>query len=181
MPLKLTFAAQSALGLMLLSVGCAPSLEEQTNEHNTMLAAPSQDTFPEVGDALQISCATLDCHGQVGRNLRIYGYGGLRLSSVDTPLGDPTTELEYLASYESLVSLEPETLSKVVRLQADPNELSLVRKTRGIEHHKGGQRAQEGDPLDLCIVLWLTGKFDPNPCTDVVNAPHPPPNEATTP
>jgi hypothetical protein len=71
------------------------------------------------------------------------------------------------------VSLEPETLSNVVTLQADPNQLSLVRKTRGIEHHKGGQRAETGDALDRCIVLWLTGIFDPNPCTDVVDAPHP--------
>jgi len=173
MLLKSSLAARGAFGLTLLLLGCGPSLEEQTREHRVVLQAPSRDDFPAVGDALQLSCATLDCHGQVGRNLRIYGYGGLRLSATDGPAGDPTTELEYLASYESLVSLEPETLSNVLTLQADPNQLSLVRKTRGIEHHKGGQRAQTGDSLDLCIVLWLTGKFDPNPCNDVVNAPHP--------
>jgi hypothetical protein len=173
MPVKLTFAARSRIGLTLLLLGCGPGLEEQTRQHRTVLVAPTQDTFPVVSDALQQSCATLDCHGQAGRALRIYGYGGLRLSSVDTPLGDPTTDLEYLASYESLVSLEPQALSKVVTGQADPNQLSLVRKTRGIEHHKGGQRAITGDVLDRCIVLWLTDKFDPNPCTDVVDAVHP--------
>jgi hypothetical protein len=173
MLLKVVFATRSAIGLTLLLLGCGPSLEEQTREHSAVLQAPSRDDFPGVADALQVSCATLDCHGQVGRNLRLYGYGGLRLSATDSPAGDPTSEPEYLASYESLVSLEPEILSNVVTLQADPNQLSLVRKTRGIEHHKGGQRAQTGDALDLCIVLWLTGKFDPNPCNDVVNAPHP--------
>jgi len=173
MSLKSAFAARSCAGLTLLLMGCAPSVEEQAREHRSVLAAPAQDSFPDVSDALQQSCATLDCHGQAGRALRVYGYGGLRLSSVDTPLGDPTTDLEYLASYESLVSLEPETLSKVVARQADPNELSLVRKARGIEHHKGGQRAIPGDSLDRCIVLWLTDNFDPDPCADVVDAIHP--------
>jgi len=173
MPLKLKFRAHSGLLIALLLAGCGPSLEDQAGGHRALLQAPSRDDFPEVGDALQPSCATLDCHGQVGRNLRIYGYGGLRLSAFDSPAGDPTTELEYLASYESLVSLEPETLSKVVARQADPNELSLVRKARGIEHHKGGQRSIPGDSLDRCIVLWLTDNFDPDPCADVVDAIHP--------
>jgi len=173
MPLKLTFAAWSGIGLALLIPCCAPSLEEQTSAHDATLAAPTPSTFPEVGDALQQSCATLDCHGQVGRPLRIYGYGGLRLSLLDTPLGEPTSELEYLASYEALVGLEPEALSQVFTWQTDPNQLSLVRKTRGIEHHKGGQRAIPGDALDRCIVLWLTDNFDPGPCNDVVNAVHP--------
>ena len=172
MQLKSTFAALSSMGFAFL-LGCGPSLDEQTRAHRAVLVAPSWEEFPEVGDALQLSCATLDCHGQVGRNLRIYGVGGLRLSAIDTPAGDPTTDLEYLASYDSLVSLEPETLASVVTLRADPNQLSLVRKTRGIEHHKGGQRARTGDSLDRCIVLWLTGKFDPNPCIEVANAPHP--------
>jgi len=170
--MKLTSTSWST-ALTLLLVACAPSLDEQAREHGTGLAAPSRDDFPGVGDALQLSCGTLDCHGQVGRNLRLYGDGGLRLAATDNPLGDATTDLEYLASYQSLVSLEPETLSNVVTLQADPNQLSLLRKARGLEHHKGGQRTQTGDPLDRCILLWLTGKFDPNPCLDVVNATHP--------
>lgn len=173
MPLRIDLPALGRSALLLLIIGCAPSLDAQTEEHEVVLAAPTAADFPGVSDALQVSCGTLDCHGQIGRNLRVYGYGGLRLSAPDTPAGDPTTELEYLASYVSLVSLEPEQLSKVTRLQADPNQLSLVRKTRGIEHHKGGQRARTGDSLDRCIVLWLTGKFDPEPCTAVVDAPRP--------
>lgn len=173
MSLKNTWASRSGVGLALLLLGCGPSIDEQAREHDTVLAAPSQNNFPDVSDALQQSCATLDCHGQAGRALRIYGYGGLRLASVDTPLGDPTTDLEYAASYESLVSLEPETLTKVVTWQADPNQLSLVRKARGLEHHKGGQRVVPGDALDRCIVLWLTNNFDANSCTDVVDAVHP--------
>jgi hypothetical protein len=120
-----------------------------------------------------LRCATLDCHGQAGRNLRIYGYGGLRLAATETPQGDPTTDAEYLASYDSLVGLEPEVLSKVVTLQADPNSLSMIRKARGIEHHKGGQQMQTGDALDRCIVLWLQNMADAKPCIEVAQAPHP--------
>jgi hypothetical protein len=171
MSLRIQLSVWGASALLLM--GCGSNLETQTREHQTVLAAPQAADFPAVSDALEVSCGTLDCHGQVGRNLRIYGYGGLRLSAPDTPAGDPTNDLEYLSSYVSLVSLEPETLSQVVTLQANPNQLSLVRKTRGLEHHKGGQRARTGDSLDRCIVLWLTGKFDPDPCADVVNAPRP--------
>ena len=173
MPVTIPFSLGSSIALTLLFLSCAPSLDEQAREHGAALAAPSRTDFPGVADALQLSCATLDCHGQVGRNLRIYGYGGLRLSDADNPLGDPTTDLEYLASYESLVSLEPESLSGVVTLQTNPDQLSLIRKARGLEHHKGGQRAQPGDSLDRCMVLWLIGEFAPDPCLDVVNATHP--------
>jgi hypothetical protein len=172
---RLVFArvvlALAALGCA--AVACGPSLEEQTREHATALVSPAEQDFPQVGDALELSCGTLDCHGQAGRNLRLYGFGGLRLSASDTTDGDPTTDLEYLASYDSLVSLEPETLSRVVAQQADPNQLTLVRKTRGIEHHKGGQRALIGDALDRCIVLWLIGDFAPEPCSAVVDALQP--------
>lgn len=173
MSLRIRWSVRRGSGLLLLLMGCGSSLETQSHEHQAVLAAPAAADFPAVSDALEVSCGTLDCHGQVGRNLRVYGYGGLRLSEPDTPAGDPTTDLEYLSSYVSLVSLEPEILSDVATQQADPNQLSLVRKTRGIEHHKGGQRARTGDSLDRCIVLWLTGKFDPEPCADVVDAPRP--------
>jgi hypothetical protein len=173
MPLKfmLTTGRFAGFALSLLLQGCGPSVEGQTQEHPTTLAAPSQDVFPDVDSALQLSCGTLDCHGQVGRNLRLYGYGGLRLSATESPIGAPTTDQEVTASYESVVALEPETLASVVTLQADPDELTLVRKMRGIELHKGGQRVQQGDALDRCVVLWLTGKPepDPDPCTDIVN------------
>lgn len=165
-------AALTCIGLVLLP-GCGASLDDQTREHAGTLAAPSPEDFPGVADALQPSCATLDCHGQVGRNLRIYGAGGLRLSPTDGPGGEPTTDLEYSASYDSLVSLEPEALSKLITQQTYPNQLTLVRKTRGIEHHKGGQRALIGDALDRCIVLWLLGHFDPEPCTEVAEATRP--------
>jgi hypothetical protein len=138
---------------------------------------PSREQFTVVGAAMQLRCATLDCHGQVGRNLRLYGIGGLRLSTPESliadPLADPTTPAELDASYASTIGLEPEALWQVIAQGADPNQLSLVRKMRGIEKHKGGQLAHAGDPLDRCLVLWLTDKPDPVPCEQVRDAPRP--------
>jgi hypothetical protein len=161
------------VALAWLVQACAPSVEEQTKEERTLLSAPSRNDFPDVGNALQMRCGTLDCHGQVGRNMRLYGFGGLRLSAPETPNGDPTTAQELNASFDSVVGLEPETLSQVVTHQADPDQLTLVRKMRGIERHKGGQQARVGDVLDRCVVLWLTGNFDETPCGSVISAPTP--------
>jgi hypothetical protein len=174
MPLNLGSSVELGLvALGFLLPACSQSLEEQSAEQEVELRAPSRNDFPPVSDALQLRCATLDCHGQVGRNLRIYGYGGLRLAADQSPLDFPTTEAEYVASYDSLVGLEPEVLSKVVTLEADPNVLAMIRKARGIEHHKGGQQMKTGDALDRCIVLWLQNKSDADACSAVVQAPHP--------
>jgi hypothetical protein len=161
--------------LSVSSSGCGAAEPEAGRLSRTQL--PTRADFPAVGAALQHRCATLDCHGQVGRNLRLYGFGGLRLSTPDNPIGDPTvdptTVSELDASYESTVGLEPEALWQVLTQGADPNQLSIVRKTRGIEKHKGGQLARVGDPLDRCLVLWLTNKADPSPCEQVSDAPRP--------
>jgi hypothetical protein len=138
-----------------------------------MLAVPPRANFEVVSDAMQLHCGTLDCHGQIGRNMRLYGLYGLRLNPMDNPLEQPTTPAEYDACYRSIVGLEPEALSLVVRKVAPPDTLTIVRKPRGIEHHKGGQLMTEGDPLDRCIVQWLTGTSDVNVCTTVVQTPRP--------
>jgi hypothetical protein len=158
-----------------LSTGCGSADAQAGRLTETQL--PSRADFPVVSAALQRRCATLDCHGQVGRNLRLYGFGGLRLSTPEAPIADPivdpTTSPELDSSYASTIGLEPEALWRVLAQGADPNELSLIRKTRGIEKHKGGQLAREGDLLDRCIVLWLTGHADQDPCQRVVDAPRP--------
>jgi hypothetical protein len=176
MPVKAQFQRKwRAIGVALacLSQACSPSPEQQTTELRGTLDAPSRTDFPDVGTALQLRCGTLDCHGQIGRSLRLYGYGGLRLSPTDTPNGDPTTDREIGACYDSVVGLEPEIVSEVVTHRADPDQLTLVRKMRDIERHKGGQQAVEGDALDRCVVLWLTAAHDPVSCSDVINAPNP--------
>src|SRR4051812_35792675 len=155
---------------------CGPGVQEQGDLTSKSLEAPSRSTFLHVGSAMQMHCGTLDCHGEVNRDLRLYGLHGLRLDPNDNPLEHVTTRAEYEASYASLVGLEPEMLARVVESGIRPERLTMVRKARGIEQHKGGQLMNEGDPLDLCLTTWLTGGFDDDSCTTVLHATRPQPD-----
>lgn len=138
------------------------------------LHLPDRSSFPQVADALQPSCGTLDCHGQPGRNLRLYGGRGLRLDPHGNSADEPTTDAEYQASFRSLTGLEPEALDAViVSGGADVERLSLLRKGRGRERHKGGIQMLPGDPLDRCLVSWLAGQIDTAACARVASAPPP--------
>jgi hypothetical protein len=138
------------------------------------LVAPPRVSFELVADALQVSCGTLDCHGQRGRNLRLFGARGLRLDAMATPAEGRTTPAEYEATYWSLVGLEPELLSDVVIAGgSDADRLSLVRKMRGSERHKGGQLAAEGDALDRCLRTWLAGGIDGEACRSAAKPSRP--------
>lgn len=122
------------------------------------LLAPPRTSFEGVADAMQSHCGTLDCHGQAGRNMRLFGARGLRLAPDATPLDGDTTPAEYDANFWSVVGLEPETMTAVVEDKgADPERLSLIRKARGHERHKGGTLMTVGDALDQCLLSWLAG------------------------
>jgi hypothetical protein len=47
---------------------------------------------------------------------------------------------------------------------AHPERLTLVRKGRGSEHHKGGALIMEGDTQDRCLTTWLSGAVDDTAC-----------------
>jgi hypothetical protein len=129
--------------------------------------APPLDQYEQLGLLMGKRCGTLDCHGQIGRNLRIYSADGLRLPP-NTPGSPPkpTTD-EIDADYASAISLEPEIMSLVVQQQgAEPDRLTLVRKPRAEENHAGGQIFAIGDPQDKCMTSWLASNDDP---TDTVH------------
>jgi hypothetical protein len=77
-----------------LAAGCSGVQQEQIG-----IDAPSdsEQEFGPVADYLEHRCGSLDCHGQVGRNLRIWGCEGMRLDPTDIPScnrligGRPTT------------------------------------------------------------------------------------------
>ncbi len=129
------------------------------------LLAPARANFEQVADAMQPHCGTLDCHGEVGRNMRLFGGRGLRLAAGANPLDGDTTPAEYDSTFWSVTGLEPETLTAVLEAKgADPERLSLIRKGRGHERHKGGTLMNAGDPLDQCLVSWLAGAIAAGPC-----------------
>jgi hypothetical protein len=159
-------------------------------------APPGDDAvWGPVSDMLAHRCGTLDCHGQPGRNFRIWGCGGMRLDPSIGPScqkrqgGGPTTVPEHYATYRSLVGLEPNVMTAVydgckssggMYPPADtchPEILTFVRKARGIEAHKGGQlitvSGVDGgpDPQDVCIVTWLEGNTNTQACSEALSIP----------
>lgn len=148
------------------------------------LDAPSssEQDFRPVAGYLDHRCGSLDCHGQIGRNLRIWGCEGMRLDpkvlpqcSRDPTLGGaPTTVDEDLATYRSLVGLEPAVMSTVVAGGGvHPELLTFIRKARGIESHKGGTLITPGDDQDVCITSWLSGPGNTNTakCANAISFP----------
>jgi len=170
------FALYVALGGALsVMYGCHYDPNDSlTDDITSGLHAPLRASFSPVGDAMQMHCGTLDCHGQEGRNMRLYGARGLRLAADATPLDGDTTGQEYDSSYRSIIGLEPEVMSRLIDDKAaHPESLSMIRKPRGLEEHKGGQLMLPGDALDRCLVQWLAGGDSTTPCTAVVAAERP--------
>jgi hypothetical protein len=138
----------------------------------------SEDQFGIVADYLEHRCGSLDCHGQIGRNLRIWGCEGMRLDPKAVPIcsvplgGSATTAAEHQATYRSLVGLEPAVMSEVVAGHGlHPELLTFVRKARGLEAHKGGVLITPGDDQDECITSWLSGETDVVACANALGYP----------
>src|SRR5579872_3543254 len=158
-----------------LLAGCSGVPQQQIG-----IEAPSssEQQFGLVADFLDHRCGSLDCHGQVGRNLEIWGCEGLRLDPQDIPScdrligGRKTTPAEHAATYRSLVGLEPAVMSTVVMGHAQhPELLTFVRKARGTEAHVGGQLWTAGDDQDTCITSWLAGSTDSAACVNADSFP----------
>jgi hypothetical protein len=117
-------------------------------------------------------CGALDCHGQLGRPLRLYGSQGLRLRVTDSGLRDTsaTTSDEQIENYRAVVGLEPEEISKSVQTNADYKDFMLFKKPLDIDsggvRHKGGPvlRASQSDPGWGCLETWIRGHVDADQC-----------------
>ena len=101
-----------------------------------------------VSSVLEPHCGTLDCHGGPARNFRVYGKRGLRANGNDTTgAANDTNESDVQGTYESIVSIDPEVLSRVFQEQGrDPQRWIVVSKARGVEHHVGGTPLRRRQP-----------------------------------
>ena len=145
-------------------VACAsvPNANETTsiytsaNAYDDFAGSPGGAPNAGVQGMLAAKCATLDCHGEVGRSLRIFSQNGLRIAddSGNVPGVQATTPEEIFANFTSTISW-PRRTSKVFANQDDPHVLILLRKPLGLERHKGGQVLASGDPGDVCLTSWL--------------------------
>jgi hypothetical protein len=162
--------ASLASGLVLLP-GCEGAISEPGQgpgaggRQSGQLLAPARAGFEAVANAMQPRCGTLDCHGQWGRNLRLFGGRGLRLDPKENAAEGTTTPEEFDATYWSVVALEPEILTAVVADHGARSErLTLIRKARNYEKHKGGTCMVVNDSLDRCVSSWLVGSIDAEAC-----------------
>jgi hypothetical protein len=136
--------------------------------------APDYATFKAGPDKyLGKRCGTLDCHGQLGRGMRLYSQTGLRafdasnggffpnVSGFSNPNGSANgeTEEETRANFASVVALEPEVMGAVIAAGgAMPERLLLFKKPLLMESHKGGKiMVDNSDPGYLCLMTWIAG------------------------
>ena len=104
-------------------------------------------------------CATLDCHGDPGRPLRIYSETGLRALGRDRAL--PLDAAEIAANVESIVAVDPGAPD------ADHHRLVLepLAPSAGGMHHVGGDVwLDRSDPGYVCLREWLAGRSPGTSC-----------------
>lgn len=152
------------LVLVVLSA-CGPEVGSVSVE------APDVAALTQMQPFLEGRCATLDCHGDEGRPLRLYSETGLRGPAVDraSPLG--ADELE--ANAWSLVNVDPGAppLDHLVYLKP------LAEREGGM-HHVGGDVFVHESAESNCIFGWLAGETTSSWAADcdTANARWAPPN-----
>ncbi|MBK8217214.1 MAG: hypothetical protein IPK71_26110 [Myxococcales bacterium] len=153
-----------ALGALGVLVACSTPEQGRTNATTLDLA-----TFRPVSNMLVVRCGSLDCHGSRYRNYRLVGPGAGRLEPTATPEDTEATDAEVAANYGSTIGVEPETMREVAAARgAGAERLTLVRKARGEEAHKGDRRIAPGDAADRCLLSWTSGATDTAACTDAL-------------
>jgi hypothetical protein len=138
--------------LAALAAGC-----ETEAQSSFEFTPPPYESFSVVAYALGAHCGSLDCHGDPLRNLRVYGIQGLRWSPSDVTGFGGTTDAEVEATFQSIVALEPERLSRILESGGDgADEWIVIAKGRGRQRHAGGSQLVEGQPADACLLGWVS-------------------------
>ena len=168
---RLTVGAFLVLFLFMLPFGCGSADSEAVSA--TALPDKAQFIDQGVSTFMEKRCGSLDCHGQVGRPLRLYSANGLRKNLVkgvrDTRATQPD---ELLENYYATVGLEPEDISLARVSNGTYTDFLLLKKPLGIEgrgvRHKGGPVLRVTDPGFECLVSWIEGTANKAKCEEAV-------------
>jgi hypothetical protein len=155
--------------LLFLFVALAAACSSPDEGATVKADVATRERFELVSDAMVYRCGTLDCHGNTFRNLRLYGFGGLRLAKTALPDDNrgARVQAEVDANYDAIAGLEPESFAQVIAEGGgEPERLTLVAKARARQNHKGGPAMKPGDPIDDCITSWLRGNVADDRCRD---------------
>jgi hypothetical protein len=147
--------------------GCAPPEQSESTLPVREIATYAEHVHP----LLEASCATLDCHGQNGRPLRLYSETGLRLrDDLRGQPQDPTmpvTGEELLANVLSIAAVDGD----VDVTSANVDSTMMLRKPlssagSGV-HHEGRQLwSSRSDVAYVCVRSWLLGTVDADTCAE---------------
>lgn len=156
----------TGLTALLLSAGCQEFPSEQS------FACAPFDEFQPVSAVMERRCATLDCHGQLARPLRLYSARGMRRIVLEEEVNDPTnvtagrglTNEELYDNWRSVCGVEPEVMDAIQRGEAQATDHLMMRKSLGIERHKGDILFIKGDEGSKCLSGWLEGNLEPAFC-----------------
>ena len=158
----LTSLAVSASAFVLVGFGVACSTPSEGRVNSATL---DPTTFEPVSGMLLYRCGSLDCHGSKYRNFRLVGFGASRLDATAKSSDSLTSPAEVAYNYQGFVALETEKMAEVAANKgATMGELTVVRKGRGQEEHKGDTRIVVGDDADKCLVSWFAGAVDTASC-----------------
>jgi hypothetical protein len=154
--------APTCVALATLALAAALACSGPSSNQTFVPTFPDPAMYPLVSDALELHCGTLDCHGSIARNMRMYGVNGLRADPREL-LG--TTDVEYQDNYEAIVSIQPEALTDIVKSRGNGfDKWIVVTKGTNAEYHKGGERMKKGDVTYNCLKSWVLGAVDMDAC-----------------
>ena len=147
-------------------------------ERKELAGMPDREQFvaDEGGVSLFLEkrCGALDCHGQVGRPMKIYSKDGLRLRAADGGGRDTrdTTRAERFANYDAVIGLEPDAVADCLRTNGEYQDFQLLLKPlddrgAGVKH-KGGPvlSRTNSDPGWACLYGWLSGRYEAARCKE---------------
>lgn len=119
-----------------------------------------------------VSTADASASASSGADTSATGAGGGPYGEYVTGGTEPTSDLEIAANRLSACGIEPDLMSDVVNAGADASTLTLVRKPRLTESHKGGL-IWKADSLqgDKCITTWIAGSVDIAACNGELKRP----------
>jgi hypothetical protein len=169
-------SALRSLSVAVFAAGVGIACSATPGSSQTVTAVlPSYEEFvgadrfgPGVHVFLENQCGGLDCHGQVGRPLRIYSTNGLRLPNDASlmPGSGLVSSDELFANFSAAINIEPAEMTRVVEGLDAPTQLLLVKKPLGLERHKGGTRMVMGDDMYTCLTSWLLDSSTPGGAFD---------------
>ena len=108
----------------------------------------------DVQPIFEARCATLDCHGDPGRPLRLFAETGLRMRDDLRDL--PITADELLANVGAAEGVDP---------GAQPARSLILRKplaeaAGGVQHEGGDLWLDRNEAQVVCVEAWLAGESD---------------------